>query len=137
MKSCLCRSAPLGRPSRLRTAIPEVPKWDFRNSHFGSSGQECRRCGWPPHAHAGHGRQRSGRRVVVDSFARSPTWWASLDGNIQIIARRIVQILPQTQIPLGRRKGGVAQGELDLIEFGAALVREFGIRAPQVVRRNR
>lgn len=53
-----------------------------------------------------------------------------------IVARGVVEVLVDAQVPLRSREGRVAERELDLIQLGAALVRQLGVGAPQVVRRH-
>jgi hypothetical protein len=48
----------------------------------------------------------------------------------EMVAGRVVKVLLDTQIDLGRDHGGMAQGELDLLKWGLAHVSEPRKRAP-------
>src|SRR5690242_4696389 len=56
-----------------------------------------------------------------------------LPGSAQVVARRIGEVLPDTQILFGRGDGSVPQAQLDLLKRGPPTVREFRVSAPEVV----
>jgi hypothetical protein len=62
---------------------------------------------------------------------------ASIDLQVQVVARRVRQILLHPEIPFHRLNRGVAKRELDLIQLGAAFESQLGKRPPEVVRRDR
>src|ERR1051325_11390131 len=61
----------------------------------------------------------------------------SLHLQMQVVARRVRQILLHSEIPFRRLNRRVAERELDLIQLGAAFESQFGEGAPEVVGRDR
>src|SRR5262249_32762564 len=51
-----------------------------------------------------------------------------------MIARRVGQVLFESQVPLCRLDGSMAEGHLDLFELRSALVSEPGVGAAEIVR---
>ena len=66
--------------------------------------------------------------------AKSPPLFPLPAPDPKPITRRIVQVLTKAQIPLGGLDGGMPQRNLDLLEWGVALVGELGEGAPQIMR---
>lgn len=73
--------------------------------------------------------ERGGMRSSVDRRS-----CLSLNIQVQVIARGVAEVLLQAQVPLGSHDGRVAEGHLDLIQFGATLVCQFGVSSAQIVR---
>ena len=58
-----------------------------------------------------------------------------LDVEAEVIAGGVVEVLADAQVAFRGQDGGVAQGELNLLEGGAAFVGQFGEGSSQIVRR--
>jgi hypothetical protein len=55
---------------------------------------------------------------------------------VKVITRGIGEILLGAKIPLGGDQRSMAERDRQLIQPGAAFVRELGVGAPQIMRRN-
>ncbi len=55
-----------------------------------------------------------------------------MDVEPEPVAGRIVEILAHPEVAFGGEDGGVAEGELDLLQGGLAFVGEFGEGAAQI-----